>query len=94
MVALDKGYLSHLLLTLEKKGVIVRKPVRRPEIQKEITLTEKGERFAEETAAILDASIEKRLALLDEKERLSFSKKLDSLRADLDRMMGEDESHD
>jgi hypothetical protein len=44
-----------------------------------------------ETAAILDRSIEKRLALLDEAERNSFTEKLDSLKEDLDQMMGEGE---
>ena len=91
MIALDKGYLSHLLLSLEKKGVISRKLVRKPQPKKAITLTEKGEKFAVETAAILDRSIEKRLALLDEAERNSFTEKLDSLKEDLDQMMGEGE---
>lgn len=91
LIALDKGYLSRLLLSLEKKGVISRKLVRKPQPKKAITLTEKGEKFAVETAAILDRSIEKRLALLDEAERNSFTEKLDSLKEDLDQMMGEGE---
>jgi DNA-binding MarR family transcriptional regulator len=93
LVALDKGYLSHLLLALEKKGVIIRKRIRKPQPQKAITLTAKGERFARETAAILDRSIEKRLALLSADEQRDFSAKLDGIKADLDRMMG-GKSHD
>lgn len=91
LIALDKGYLSRLLHSLEKRGILLRKPLAKSASEKEIILSDKGIKIAGETTAILDASIEKHLALLDKKERTAFLLKIDSLDQDLAAMTGAEE---
>lgn len=86
LIALDKGYLSRLLHSLEKRAIISRNPPAKPSSEKEIFLSEKGKKISKETTAILDESITRNLALLNPEERGIFLNKIDSLGHVLDRM--------
>lgn len=82
---MDRGYLSRLLASLEKRGLIVRRPSPEDARMKLLRLTPRGARLQNELDARASAQITELIGPLDAADRARLVGAMESVQALLDR---------